>query len=86
MTAFVLACSKGKGQNSLTEGDRVLFNVAPTPYLSGILASGASKIFNLKPVYSPELQDNMDFKEKMTKGFEISLRSGVDIMIAMTST
>lgn len=85
MTVFVLACSKGRGQSSLTEGDRVLFNVAPTPYLSGILASGAGKIFNLKPVYSPELHDNMDFKEKMTKGFEISLQSGVDIIVAMTS-
>jgi len=34
MAAFILACSKGKGISSVAEGDRVLFNVAPKPYLS----------------------------------------------------
>jgi len=85
MTAFVLACSKGRGQSSIAEGDRVLFNVAPIPYLSGIVASGASKRFNLKPVYSPELHDGLEFKEKMVKGFEVSLQTGVDIIVALTS-
>ena len=39
MTAFILACSHKRGQSDLIEGDKVLFNVAPHPYLSGILAS-----------------------------------------------
>lgn len=85
MAVFVVACSNGKRQSSLSEGDRVLFNVAPSPYLSGILASGASEKFNLRPVIPPGLHDSMDFKEKVVKGFEISLQSGVDILIAMTS-
>ena len=85
MSALILACSKQKGQSSIMEGDRVLFNVAPAPYLSGILASGASKIFNLRPVMPPDIHDDMDFKEKVTKGFEISLRTGMDILVAMTS-
>jgi hypothetical protein len=59
--------------------------VAPAPYLSGILASGASLTFNLRPVISPDLHDGVDFQEKITRGFEMSLRTGVDIMIAMTS-
>ena len=63
----------------------MLFNVAPGPYMSGVLASGASKRFNLRPVIPPDLHDNMDFKEKVAKGFEVSLQSGVDILIAMTS-
>ena len=85
MAVFVVACSKDKGQSSLVKGDRVLFNVAPSPYLSGILASGASERFNLTPIIPPDLHDNMDFKEKVAKGFEVSLQSGVDILIAMTS-
>ncbi len=85
MAVFVLACSKKRGQSSIMEGDQVLFNVAPSPYMSGILARGASERFNLRPVIPPDSHDNMDFKEKIAKGFEISLQSGVDILIALTS-
>jgi hypothetical protein len=85
MSVLILACSKRRGQSSIMEGDRVLFNVAPAPYLSGILASGMSQMFNLRPVIPPDMHDSMDFKEKVARGFEISLRSGVDILLALTS-
>ncbi len=85
MAIFILSCSSKRGESSIQEGDSVLFNVAPSPYLGGLLADGASKRFNLKPVYSPDEHDGMDFKEKITKGFEASLKSGVDITIALTS-
>ncbi len=85
MSVFILACSKKRGQSSIVENDRVLFNVAPSPYMSGILAHGASERFNLRPVILPNSHDDMDFKEKIAEGFEVSLQSGVDILIAMTS-
>jgi hypothetical protein len=85
MSVLILACSRQKGQSSIMEGDRVLFNVAPPPYLSGLLACGASQSFNLRPIISPDMYDGMDFKEKITKGFEMSLRTGMDILVAMTS-
>jgi len=85
MAAFILACSKRRGQSSIASGDKVLFNVAPSPYISGILAAGASEIFNLTPVMSAEEQDRLDFKDKVAKGFELSLQTGVDILVAMTS-
>jgi hypothetical protein len=85
MTAFILACSKMRGQSDLIEGDKVLFNVAPAPYLSGILANGAYQTFNLKAVMPPDEHDSLDFKDKIAKGFEVSLRTGVDILVAMTS-
>jgi len=85
MAVFILSCSKRKGQSSIVKDDRVLFNVAPSPYMSGILAHGASERFDLRPVISPDLHDDMDFKEKLAKGFEVSLQTGVDILIAMTS-
>jgi hypothetical protein len=86
MTAFILACSKRRGQSDLIEGDKVLFNVAPHPYLSGILATGACQTFtNLKAVMPADEHDSMDFKDKVAKGFELSLKTGVDILIAMTS-
>jgi hypothetical protein len=85
MSVFILACSRQKEQSSLMENDRVLYNVAPAPYLSGLLAAGANQVFNLRPVMPPDLHDGIDFREKMTRGFQMSLRTGVDIMVAMTS-
>ncbi|MFH0913753.1 MAG: GH3 auxin-responsive promoter family protein [Chloroflexota bacterium] len=85
MTVFILACSKHRGHSALAERDRVLFNVAPPPYFSGILANGASESFSLRPVIPPRLHDNLEFRQKVAKGFETSLRTGVDILIAMTS-
>jgi hypothetical protein len=85
MSVFILACSRQRGRSSLVEGDRVLYNVAPAPYFSGILATGASRVFNLRSVMPPDMHDGMDFRDKIKKGFEISLRTGVDIIIAMTS-
>jgi hypothetical protein len=85
MSVFILACSKQRGKSSIMEGDRVLYNVAPAPYLSGILASGASRVFNLRPVMPPDMHDGMDFKEKVAEGFKLALSSGMDILVAMTS-
>jgi hypothetical protein len=85
MSVLILACSRQRGQSSIMEGDRVLFNVAPAPYLSGILASGGSQAFRLRSIMPPDMHDGMDFKEKVTKGFELSLRTGMDILVAMTS-
>jgi hypothetical protein len=85
MSVLILACSKHKGQSSITEGDRILYNIAPKPYISGILADGASQMFNLRPIIPPDTHDSMDFNEKVAKGFEVSLRTGVDILIALTS-
>jgi hypothetical protein len=85
MSVMILACSRGRGHSTIMEGDRVLYNVAPAPYLSGILAAGAAEIFNLCPVMSPEMHDDMDFREKMTRGFNVSLKTGMDILMSMTS-
>jgi len=53
--------------------------------MSGILAHGAGERLNLRPVVPPDLHDGMDFSEKIAQGFEVSLQTGVDILIAMTS-
>ena len=85
MASLILACSQKRGQSTITEGDKVLFNVAPSPYISGILAAGACQMFNLRPVMTSDEQDGMDFKDKVARGFELSLRTGVDVIVAMTS-
>jgi hypothetical protein len=85
MAIFILSCSTGRGESTIQHGDRVLFNVAPSPYLGGLLGIGATEQFDLVPVIRPDEHNEMDFSEKIKKGFEISLKDGVDITIALTS-
>lgn len=85
MAVLILACSKKRGQSSLEKGDRALYNIAPKPYLSGVIACGSSERFDVRPIIPPESYLGLDFKEKVAKGFEVALRTGVDIVFAMTS-
>ena len=85
MAIFILSCSTGRGRSSLQENDRILYNAAPSPYLGGMLATGATERFDLTPVYSSDAHDQMSFSDKIAKGFEISLKEGVDVTIALTS-
>lgn len=85
MAVFILACSVQRGHSTLEKGDRVLYNVAPPPYYPGILAAGAARLFNMRSVIPPDVHDVLDFREKIARGFDMSLRNGVDIIVAMTS-
>ena len=55
MSVFVLSCSQERGESALAEADGVLYNVAPYPYLSGLLANGAAQSFNLRSVMAPDV-------------------------------
>jgi len=85
MAVFILACSRQRGHSTLEKGDRVLYNVNPPPSLAGILAAGASQVFNLRSVMPVDVHDGIDLRERIARGFDMSLRTGVDIIIAMTS-
>ncbi len=84
MAVFILACSRQRGHSTLAKGDRVLYNVAPPPYFPGILASGASEVFNMRPVMPPDVHDGLDLREKIARSYDMSLRNGVDIIIGTT--
>ena len=85
MCVFILACSKARGHSSAAEGDRVLFNTAPQPYLPGILSAGAARTFNMRSVVPLESQDKSEYCAHLKEGFEISLKTGMDILVAMSS-
>jgi hypothetical protein len=39
----------------------------------------------MRPIIHSQDHDGMDFSDKMRKGFERSLQTGMDILVAMTS-
>jgi hypothetical protein len=85
MAIFILACSRARGRSSFAEGDHVLFNTAPQPALPGVLASGAARTFNMRSIVPPESPDKSEYREHLKECFETSLKTGMDILVAMSS-
>src|SRR4030042_802376 len=81
----ILACASRKGEVNIGNGLRVLHNLPPPPYITGILARLASN--NLDICYIPSLEkcESMDFETKTQAGFQIALRTGVDFLSSLTS-
>ena len=85
MAAFILSCADKKGEINLKFGDKVLYNTPPRPFLSGMITFAMAEMFGFRGILDPDVSEAMDFKDRIEKGFEEALASGVDILVSMTS-
>jgi len=85
LASFILASSSRKGQVNITPGFRFLATLPPPPYTSGTGIEFFAQHFSYQAIPPPEMVKDMEFREKMQKGFEIALRDGVDILGAISS-
>ena len=72
--ACILAAANRKGEVNLSHGDRVLFNTPPRPFLSDLVTFGMSDVFGFRGVLDPADAEQMEFTEKIEKGFKEALR------------
>ena len=85
MAAMLLAAAAWPGRVAIRPGDVAMYNVPPRPYLSGLAAFGMAERFGLRGVLDPATSEALDFKARVTAGFEEALRGRVDIIISLTS-
>ena len=85
MAAFILGCANRKGEVNLDPQDRILYNTPPRPFLSGHLTFDIADRFGFKGVLDPWQAEDMEFRERIEKGFRRALDQGVDILISMSS-
>jgi len=83
--AWILASAKQKGEVNVQPGGRMLFNLPGRPYFSGCLAFSVSRHISFPTIPPLEEAEEMEFKERVEKGFEIALRTGVDFLASMSS-
>lgn len=78
MGLFVLAAAKGRGEFPFREGDRLLYTMAPFPYMSGGVARAVLEEFPL--TFLPPLADAeaMEYQERIAEGLRLALREGLD--------
>ena len=83
----ILAFAKRKGEvdSGIGKGLRVLHNLPPPPYITGILARLSSNNFHTRYIPPLEKCESMDFETRIQTGFQIALRTGVDFSVSLTS-
>jgi phenylacetate-coenzyme A ligase PaaK-like adenylate-forming protein len=83
--ALILACATKKGEVNLELGERMVSNLPPAPYASGGYVTSLGQALNMRIMPPLELAGEMDFQERIDKGFTMALRQGVDIVGSLGS-
>jgi hypothetical protein len=82
---FILAAASKKGEIRIDNGLRVMQNVPPRPYYSGISAWIMPQVMEIKMIPPMEKYENMPFDVKIADGFKMAMQTGVDILGSLTT-
>ncbi len=85
VAGFILACATEKGEVNVRGTERILYNAPPRPYFSGMIATSVPQLYNFRGVLAPEVSEQMDFQERIAEGFRVSLHTGVDFLVSLSS-
>lgn len=85
IAVMILACAARKGEVNFGSGIRVLHNLPPAPYLSGVMAHVVNQKLDSTAIPPLDEYENVDFETRMRAGFQIALRTGVDFLSSLTS-
>ncbi|MFQ5826869.1 MAG: GH3 auxin-responsive promoter family protein, partial [Dehalococcoidia bacterium] len=85
LSSVILAAAREPGEVNVKPGDRGIYNIAPKPYISGYVAQGMVEKFGFRSIPPLEEAEEMDFRQRVETGFEMALRTGVDIMCSLSS-
>jgi len=75
---MILAGARQRGEIPIKPGLRVLLNMAPRPYGSGLIFNHLSQCFSLHVMPPQEEEEQMEFQERIMQGFKMALRNGLD--------
>lgn len=85
VTGFILACARKKGDVNFTGKERCVHNLPPRPYFSAESAYHLCERFDFRIIPPMEVAEKMEFHERITESFKMSLRTGVDIIGSLSS-
>jgi hypothetical protein len=85
LTAVILATARQRGEVRLAPNDVLVWNVAARPYISGYAALSLAELFELRYVPSVEEMEKMSFQQRIETGFQMGLRTGIDVIGSISS-
>jgi hypothetical protein len=82
---FILSACTRHGEIALREGDRLMYTVAPQPYISGLVLRLLHEQFNFRiwPPYEEAVK--MEFNERMKEAVKLAYAEGIDYFYGITS-
>jgi hypothetical protein len=80
IAAAILACAEEKGDVNVSTSDRILYTVAPAPFLTGHIARGLEQ-FGFRGL-PPEIHDKLGFHAAVAESVRRALHDGCSIMIS----
>jgi hypothetical protein len=83
LALFMLAATNRPGEFPFEEGDRMLFTMAPFPYMSGGVARAVLEEFPFRYLPPLEEAEEMEFQERIENGFASALDEGMEAMNAI---
>ena len=85
ITAIIMSSSTGRARFRVKQNGRLLYSLAPMPYITGLFPEIIDSEFTFK--WLPALKDTkkMSFAQKSKKGFELGIKGGIDYMFGMSS-
>ncbi|NLV15694.1 MAG: GH3 auxin-responsive promoter family protein [Syntrophomonadaceae bacterium] len=85
MAVVILATSNKRGHFSLTGKEKMLYGMAPLPYLTGITAHLIADELPIKFLPSLDEAEKMGFRERNKVGFKLGMQKGVDLFFGLSS-
>jgi len=82
---IILATARRKGDIRIKPGERFVVNLPDRPYASGTLCYHTSQAFSAQIIPPLEDGEKMDFQQRIQKGFQMALRTGVDEFASISS-
>ncbi len=82
-TLFIFASCSGRGDFPFEPGDRMLYTMAPFPYMSGGVARAVLEEFPFAMLPPLEQAEEMDFETRIERGLELALKDGMDAFNAI---
>ncbi|MCL4562672.1 MAG: GH3 auxin-responsive promoter family protein [Chloroflexi bacterium] len=84
LAGVILASAHKRGDVNIEEGDTLVYNTPPRPYISGVALRALAEQFNFRFIPPLELTEDMEFQERIEKGFQVGLQTGIDILGSMS--
>jgi hypothetical protein len=82
---LILACATKKGEIRIGPGVRVMQNLPPSPYYTGVGASAMLQQLEIRMIPPLDETGEEDFEKRIQDGFLIALRTGVDVLGSLTT-
>lgn len=85
LACFLLGPCRRHGHIAIKDGDRLMFTMAPQPFVSGLCMQGLHEQFNFRiwPDYDEALK--MDFFQRIREGIKLAFSEGIDYFYGITS-